>query len=247
MSRIRDLQERKKFYDAIAEQERLQREAEERPVKEALAEHSRLAAESVSLQKELIERGERDSEFGIPDDARGLRMSKAEGQAFAKSQAEDFISCTPDYYPCPENFSVLVQYILAQGIQIPTATVFKAAFNRLSKLGLLKEKPTQRDLESEAKDLIKATNFDNANAVEQTKARLEALKAAKDSLEVTTEATEQESPDTNESQQEVQASGFIGTDGKSYSDAELNALDSERFRRIAGLQRIREFAPVVRH
>jgi len=141
MDRTRDVLNRRKFFEAEEVRRQQIREEEERPVKEALAENEKLLREKLTLERDAVTKGRPDPAFRIPDSASGLRMKKAEFEPFIKSEADKFVAETPEYYACPENFGTLTQYILAQGVQIPNADVFKVAFARLQELGVLKERP----------------------------------------------------------------------------------------------------------
>lgn len=127
--------------DALGEQQRLQLEEEERPLKEAAEQNKSLLLEREQLARKLIDRGEPDPLFVIPDDALNLRMAVPEAQAFSKAQAEQFVSETPSYFACADNFSVLTDYLLSQNIQILTTSALRAAYARLTELGMLKERP----------------------------------------------------------------------------------------------------------
>lgn len=148
--------------DALGEQQRLQLEEEERPLKEAAEQNKSLLLEREQLARKLIDRGEPDPLFVIPDDALNLRMAVPEAQAFSKAQAEKFVNETPEYHACPENLKALTDYLLLQHIPIVTVSVLKAAYERLTELGMLKQKPTEPQSEPEQQPPV-VTEPDPAN------------------------------------------------------------------------------------
>ena len=91
--------------------------------------------------REAVIAGKPDPDWKIPASAASLKMSIEDATAFTKAQAEIFLKTTPAYYPCKQNWDRMRSYIEVQGIVIPNLEVFTQAFERLSDLGLLEQRP----------------------------------------------------------------------------------------------------------
>src|SRR6202023_2793366 len=69
-------------------------------------------------------------------------LSPAEAVKFTKRETDTFLKRCPDYYACPENSKLLLEYLVAQGVDaFVDADTMEAAFRRLSSYNLLVEKP----------------------------------------------------------------------------------------------------------
>jgi hypothetical protein len=123
-----------------AEARRREEEAE-RPIRqatEALVEtHRKLAA----IAKAEIAAGRPDPGFEVPESVTSLRMTKTQANNFARSEAEQFVAETPDYFPCPHNVKAINEFLEAQDVQIPNREVIKLAWERLRTFGFIKERP----------------------------------------------------------------------------------------------------------
>lgn len=89
-----------------------------------------------------VKAGKPDPAWEIPPSAAGLSMSVDAAKSFVRSEADAFVEHTPSYYPCKHNWNRIQNYIETQGIAIPNRDVFNQAFERLSDLGLLEQRPT---------------------------------------------------------------------------------------------------------
>lgn len=142
MSSARQQWERRKFEEEYqAEQERLRIEAE-KPLREIEKQLQRNAAEFGKLMRETILSGP-DPEFQIPASASALAMSEKEAAEFMSKESDKFLSENPDYFPCRENFDAIIDYLLRNKIEIPTAECFKSAWLRLKSFGLIEERPIE--------------------------------------------------------------------------------------------------------
>lgn len=91
--------------------------------------------------KNAVLAGKPDPNWKIPASAVGLKMTLEKGRAFAREQGDLFVAHNPDYYPCSNNLNNIREYLIAQGISIPTEEAFKLAWLRLRELGLIEERP----------------------------------------------------------------------------------------------------------
>jgi hypothetical protein len=129
--------------DDLAEADRKRKEAEERPIKEAEAQLHANHLKLFELGRTAVLNSEQDPFFELPESAVGLSMPHAEVADFVAKEAARFVAENPDFFPCRENHQAMMKYIMDQkkDILIPNADVFKAVFERLSRLDLLVQKP----------------------------------------------------------------------------------------------------------
>lgn len=117
------------------------REAEERSVREAEAALNENYRKLFEFQKREVLAGRPDPGFEIGENLRNLSMPEPQAQAYAKRQADLFVVENPDYYRTRNNFEAIRDYLLRQGINIPTCEALKQAYERLRLFGLLDERP----------------------------------------------------------------------------------------------------------
>jgi hypothetical protein len=122
-----------------AEARRREEEAE-RPIRQAteslVETHRKLAA----IAKAEIAAGRPDPGFEVPESVTSLRMTKTQANNFARSEAEQFVAETPDYFPCPHNVKAINEFLTALGVQIPNREIIKMAWERLRTFGFIKER-----------------------------------------------------------------------------------------------------------
>jgi hypothetical protein len=112
------------------------------PVLRGLAATNRALVSTVSKEeRDVVTAGKADPAWQTPASAAGLKMSIEAAKTVVKAQAEAFLEATPAYYPTKPNWERMKSYIESQRIAIPNQDVFKQAFERLSALGLLEQRP----------------------------------------------------------------------------------------------------------
>jgi hypothetical protein len=126
----------------LAEAERKRIEDEQRPIREA---EEQLRVNHLKLfefgRAEVLAHRP-DPEWELPKSAAGLSMPQSEVNDFVTKEATKFVAENPDYYVCKENYQAIMHYLADQKtVLIPNVDVFKAAFERLSRLDLLVLKP----------------------------------------------------------------------------------------------------------
>lgn len=143
----------------LAEAERKRIEDEQRPIREA---EEQLHANHVKLfefgRNEVLAHRP-DPEWELPASAVGLSMPQSEVNDFVAKEASKFVTENADcYVVCRENYQAIMRYLADQKtVLIPNADVFKAAFERLSRLDLLKQKePTPEPAPIEEPEQIEA-------------------------------------------------------------------------------------------
>jgi hypothetical protein len=146
--RQRDLESIQRFRREEQEREQREREERERPVREAQEQFNQNLRQLHSVQRERI-LTQKDDEFRLdPETTRPIPV--AQYPAWQREQSALFKMQNPDYYTCPENEAVLVDYINRNltgdrahpGIKLVSAKQLTGAYRRLSEFGLLKERPS---------------------------------------------------------------------------------------------------------
>jgi hypothetical protein len=99
----------------------------------AEAEAERIAA------REAVLAGKPDKSWQIPADADGLNMPADQVSQFTKEQAAQFVRENPGYHKSAANVAAIQNYLVAQGLNIPTVECIKQAWLRLKELGLIEE------------------------------------------------------------------------------------------------------------
>jgi hypothetical protein len=128
--------------DDLAEADRKRKEAEERPIKEAEAQLHANHLKLFELGRTAVLNHEKDPFFELPPSAVGLSLPQSAVNDFVTKEATKFVAENPEYYVCKEDYHAITGYLADQKtVPIPNADVFKAAFERLSRLDLLVQKP----------------------------------------------------------------------------------------------------------
>ena len=125
------------------EQQRKEEQAKEAQFQALKDDTIRLTSELLQAEKAEIVAGRLDPSFVLPESAAGLRMSKQQAIEFNKKSSEEFVNSCPEYaaFKNRQSWETIRDYILAQGVMIATAEVFRIAFERCRDLGLLTENP----------------------------------------------------------------------------------------------------------
>lgn len=138
--RLRDRERADAFLQAEREKQGRKEAAEKQCLDDTVAEFDQAQKERIALTRKLIERGERDPEFVIPQSVLGLNMPVYAANEFNKAQALIFREQSAEFreqYNTPENIRLILDFLLGQGIQIADSECFRLAFDRLRELGLL--------------------------------------------------------------------------------------------------------------
>jgi hypothetical protein len=125
-----------------AEERRRSEEEQQRPVREAEAQLNATSRKLHELEKSEVLAGRRDPGFELPQSAAGLSMSMDQATEFVRKQAELFAAENSEYFPSKKNFDAITDYLVKHEIQIPTSDVFKLAWERLRRFGMIEERPT---------------------------------------------------------------------------------------------------------
>lgn len=121
--------------EARAEEERL------RPIKEAEQQLNQTFRELRKLELESVTSG-KDSAFVKDEETKRRTVPNLEAaKAFNVAQYKMFADRNPDYWPTPENFKVIGEYLDRQGINLASAANFEAAYRRCAEFELLQERP----------------------------------------------------------------------------------------------------------
>jgi hypothetical protein len=236
--RTRDSIEIKQYERAEQEREQRIRDENERPAREALAEHEQLLREQRQLELEAITSGKPDPAFVVPASIGGLRMSLAEAQSFNKREAVKFAEENPEYFPCAENLQLLAKYFSAQKVQIFDAETIKQAWLRLRGLGLMIERPalSSKDLTAEAQRIAAETDWNSEESVLASKTRLEQLQAT------TIQDGPEQEPEPDARHDYFSKTVFTDDTGKTYTESQLNALPADDFRKLMRIKKINGYA-----
>lgn len=127
----------------LAEAERKRIEDEQRPIREAEKQLHANSLKLFELGRTAVLAHRPDPEWELPKSAAGLSMPQSEVDGFVAAEAARFVAENADcYVVCKENYQAIMRYLADQKtVLIPNADVFKAAFERLSRLDLLRQKP----------------------------------------------------------------------------------------------------------
>jgi hypothetical protein len=242
VSRIRDIQEQQRFLATEAEREQLIRDEHERPLKEALAEQEELLRQKRQLELEAITSGKRDPDFRIPDDALNLRMSVADANKFSKASAEAFIASEPSYFRCSENMTTLTNYLVNHDVGIATLETFKAAFKRLSELGLMIPHPalSRVDVEAQVREIAESIDWKNEASIREGQSRLEQLKQE-------SEPPVEEQPEPTAKEKYFSDVVLETEDGKTFTESDIDALTADQFAALVKLKRVNRYSEMKRH
>lgn len=129
--------------EELAAEERRKREELEKPIRTAEAALTESHKKLYEFHKKEVQAGRPDPGWECPTDALDLSMSVDEAKRFVQEQSRIYCSQHPDYFPCEENFRVVMNYLCAQkpDVFIPTAACFELAVERLRLFGLIRERP----------------------------------------------------------------------------------------------------------
>ncbi len=141
MTSLRDRAVLQAHRQEVEAEENAQREAAMQPVRRAEERLQKTARELYAIEKEAVTSGKPDPGFVMPESVRGKGMRLSQLENFHREESAKFIASTPDYFPCPENLKTMTDYLAQQGLKIVDAATFRAAFERLRYLGMLKERP----------------------------------------------------------------------------------------------------------
>ena len=103
-------------------------------------EAAELEAEHQSARDAILA-GQPDKHWKIPASAAGLRMSVEKAEAFVREQSKLFVEHNREYFPNRVNFDAITEYLIAQGVTIPTEHCFRRAWLRLRELNIIEESP----------------------------------------------------------------------------------------------------------
>jgi hypothetical protein len=93
--------------------------------------------------RQAVAAGKRDPLWILPESAKGLRMSLEKAKLFAQEQADLFVGQEKSWFKCRKNFETITGFLIEQGCLIPNVDCFKLAFERLTALGLLEQRPVE--------------------------------------------------------------------------------------------------------
>jgi hypothetical protein len=128
--------------EAEAAEERRRQEEAERPIREAEARLTASHRAIYALDKATVIAGNPDIGFFVmPESVKKLRMTIDQAVKFAEAESARFVAENPSYRRSDHNHKVICDYLIANGVEIPTAEAFKIGFERCRYFGLLDEHP----------------------------------------------------------------------------------------------------------
>ena len=124
------------------EEERLEQEERERPIKEAeeaiKATHRRIA----EMQRDTLTNPQReDIDVFIADEVAGLRMRQDHADAFNLDQFKEFHEKHPDFHPSARNIDLLHDYHLRNHCGIYTSAMISSVYRRMVDAGVEFDQP----------------------------------------------------------------------------------------------------------
>lgn len=122
------------------EWERQDKEAQERPIKQAVNKLQRTAGELIKVQRRsLLDIADKD--IFVTPSLQNARMAIEVAEVYNGEEATAFTKENPDYYPSRRNGELLTGYMARNGITICDRTMWRAAFEKFRAAGLLEEVP----------------------------------------------------------------------------------------------------------
>jgi hypothetical protein len=124
--------------NAAAELARIERE---RPIKEMTAQLAATHGQLLSLARQRVKVA-KDAEFdlaSIDPEMVSVKMTKNEATEFNGREAETFTANESRYKRCPESENAMLEYAERNGLQVVSARMWQAIFERLLELNLIDE------------------------------------------------------------------------------------------------------------
>lgn len=135
----------KAFREQEAEDQRRRKEDSDRPLRDAEAALRESNKQVFEFEKSEITARRPDPGFVLNESAQELKFAGADREAraseYVRAQSSLFVQRTPDFFPCPQNFQKITEYLTANGVNVPDAETFGIAYERLKLFGLLQERP----------------------------------------------------------------------------------------------------------
>jgi hypothetical protein len=134
----RDIESGREYRAFVAEQERIEREKVEKPIREAEA-ALRKSAQALGLKMREIVLTGADPEWVFPEDVNNRRMPKAKAFEFSVAECKKFIN-SDEWQPwnTQENRDALSAYLTRNGCDVIVSfACYQQAAQRLQSLGLL--------------------------------------------------------------------------------------------------------------
>jgi hypothetical protein len=140
----RDRRSLREFREQEAERERLEREEQERPIRELTAELNQTHRRLAQIEREYLTGTVPDPERYLdPVVGPDVRMSASDAREFNGRQAELYAQSHPELYKCQELVDLVNSYFAKESIQIVTAAMLERLINRFADAGLLPERPVE--------------------------------------------------------------------------------------------------------
>jgi hypothetical protein len=143
--------EHRAWHEKIEAEEAQEREARERPIREATQELARTHGKVLQLQQQRVQSG-KDSDFNLAEidpEMVSVSLSKSEATEFNGREAELFTQREPRYKACPASEDAMLAYAERNGLQVVSAKMWQAIFDRLLELNLIEERQPEPDPEPE--------------------------------------------------------------------------------------------------
>jgi hypothetical protein len=144
VGRTRDRKAARTFLNEEAYSQHQKEGMTARAIEAALEENKRLVTARFDIERQiLIQSGLYDDTFTIPYSAVALGAGMGENEIKESNIAEagKFVRSTPEYYSTPENAELIIRYLGANNVRVANFDCYQTAFQRLTELGMLQQKP----------------------------------------------------------------------------------------------------------
>lgn len=139
--RERDRLEARQHREQIEARERAEREAQERPIREAEAKLKETATELAKVYRARLLGEVRDPDRFIDPATQGIRLTEAAADEYNIAEARKYRAQNPDFYLTDELFSSIKAYFGINEIRLVSAPMLNALLQRYAEAGLLPERP----------------------------------------------------------------------------------------------------------
>lgn len=139
--RERDRLEARQHREQIEARERAEREAQERPIREAEAKLKETATELAKVYRARLLGEVRDPDRFIDPATQGIRLTEAAADEYNIAEARKYRAQNPDFYLTDELFSSIKAYFGRNEIRLVSAPMLTALIQRYAEAGLLPERP----------------------------------------------------------------------------------------------------------
>jgi hypothetical protein len=139
--RERDRIEARTHQNEIEARKRAEREASEKPIREAEAKLKETATELAKLYRDRLLGKVRDPDCFIDPATQGMRLTEAEAEKYNNAQARLYREQNPNFYLTDALFDSIKAYIGKNNMNLVSAPMLTALIQRYDEAGLLPERP----------------------------------------------------------------------------------------------------------